>query len=106
MAEARIFISRIVIYHYLTVRQSPLSVMAARVMHAETGDSGCKVIIPVFTKVLSRGRRAEEQGFEVFTTLDAAKRADIIMILINDEKQALSYIRNQSDQILNRFQYV
>ena len=33
MAEARIFISRIVIYHYLTVRQSPLSVMAARVMH-------------------------------------------------------------------------
>ena len=34
MAEAKNFLSvRIVIYHYLMVRQSPLSVMAARDMH-------------------------------------------------------------------------
>ena len=35
--------------------------------------------------------KAEKQGFEVFTTAEAAKQADIIMILINDEKQAAMY---------------
>ena len=32
--------------------------------------------------------KAEAQGFEVYTAAEAAKRADIIMILINDELQA------------------
>ena len=36
-------------------------------------------------------KRAEEQGFEVFTAAEAAKRADIIQILINDELQASLY---------------
>ena len=31
------------------------------------------------------------QGFEVYTAAEAAKRADIIMILINDELQAAMY---------------
>ena len=35
--------------------------------------------------------KAEAQGFEVYTAAEAAKRADIIMILINDEKQADLY---------------
>ena len=35
--------------------------------------------------------KAEAQGFEVFTAAEAAKQADIIMILINDEKQAAMY---------------
>ena len=35
--------------------------------------------------------KAEKQGFEVYTTAEAAKKADIIMILINDEKQADMY---------------
>ena len=35
--------------------------------------------------------KAEKQGFEVFTTAEAAKQADIIMILINEEKQAAMY---------------
>ncbi len=35
--------------------------------------------------------KAEKQGFEVFTAAEAAKKADIIMILINDEKQADMY---------------
>ena len=35
--------------------------------------------------------KAEKQGFEVYTTAEAAKKADIIMILINDEKQAKLY---------------
>ena len=51
-------------------------------------DSGCKVIIGLYEGSKS-WKRAEEQGFEVFTA--AAKRADIIMILINDEKQAKLY---------------
>lgn len=36
-------------------------------------------------------KKAEEQGFEVYTSAEAAKKADIIMILINDEKQAKLY---------------
>ena len=35
--------------------------------------------------------KAEAQGFEVYTAAEAAKKADIIMILINDEKQAALY---------------
>ena len=53
-------------------------------------DSGCHVIIGLYEGSKS-WKRAEEQGFEVFTAADAAKRADIIMILINDEKQAKLY---------------
>ncbi|MCB5496120.1 ketol-acid reductoisomerase, partial [[Ruminococcus] gnavus] len=36
-------------------------------------------------------KKAEEQGFEVYTSAEAAKKADIIMILINDELQAKLY---------------
>ena len=36
-------------------------------------------------------KRAEEQGLEVYTSAEAAKKADIIMILINDELQAKLY---------------
>ncbi|MCD8363942.1 MAG: ketol-acid reductoisomerase [Lachnospiraceae bacterium] len=53
-------------------------------------DSGCHVIIGLYEGSKS-WKRAEEQGFEVFTAAEAAKQADIIMILINDEKQAKMY---------------
>ncbi len=53
-------------------------------------DSGCNVIIGLYEGSKS-WKRAEEQGFKVFTADEAAKRADIIMILINDEKQAALY---------------
>ena len=53
-------------------------------------ESGCKVIIGLYEGSKS-WKRAEEQGFEVFTAAEAAKRADIIMILINDELQADMY---------------
>ena len=56
-------------------------------------ESGCKVIIGLYEGSRS-WRRAEEQGFEVFTADEAAKMADIIMILINDEKQASLYKRD------------
>ena len=53
-------------------------------------DSGCHVIIGLYEGSKSWAK-AEAQGFEVFTAAEAAKRADIIMILINDEKQADLY---------------
>ena len=53
-------------------------------------ESGCNVIIGLYEGSKSWAK-AEAQGFEVFTAAEAAKRADIIMILINDEKQAAMY---------------
>ena len=47
-------------------------------------ESGCDVIIGLYEGSKS-WKRAEEQGFEVYTAAEAAKKADIIMILINDE---------------------
>ena len=53
-------------------------------------ESGCNVIIGLYEGSKSWAK-AEAQGFEVYTTAEAAKKADIIMILINDEKQADMY---------------
>ena len=53
-------------------------------------DSGVKVIIGLYEGSRS-WKTAEEAGFEVYTAFDAAAKADIIMILINDEKQAALY---------------
>lgn len=53
-------------------------------------DSGCHVIIGLYEGSKSWDK-AVKQGFEVFTAAEAAKQADIIMILINDEKQAAMY---------------
>ncbi len=53
-------------------------------------DSGCHVIVG-----LRQGGKswpvAEKDGFEVYTVAEASKKADIIMILINDEVQAQVY---------------
>ena len=53
------------------------------------GDKG-RVIIGLYEGSKSWDK-AVKQGFEVFTAAEAAKQADIIMILINDEKQAQMY---------------
>ena len=53
-------------------------------------ESGCDVIIGLYEGSRS-WKKAEEQGFKVYTAAEAAKQADIIMILINDEKQAKLY---------------
>ena len=59
--------------------------------HAKNlSDSGCNVIIGLYEGSKS-WKKAEEDGFKVFTAAEAAKQADIIMILINDEKQAALY---------------
>ena len=53
-------------------------------------ESGCNVIIGLYEGSKSWDK-AVKQGFEVYTAAEAAKKADIIMILINDELQAAMY---------------
>ena len=53
-------------------------------------ESGCHSIVGLYEGSKSWAK-AESQGLEVYTAADAAKMADIIMILINDEKQADMY---------------
>ncbi|MFA0814433.1 MAG: ketol-acid reductoisomerase [Anaerofustis sp.] len=53
-------------------------------------DSGMKVIVGLYNGSKSWAK-AEEAGLTVMTAADAAKAADIIMILINDEKQPALY---------------
>lgn len=53
-------------------------------------DSGVNVIIGLYEGSKSWAK-AEAAGFKVYTAAEAARNADIIMILINDEKQAKLY---------------
>ncbi|MGN0180284.1 MAG: ketol-acid reductoisomerase [Monoglobaceae bacterium] len=53
-------------------------------------ESGVKVIVGLYEGSKS-WPVAEEAGFEVYTAADAAAKADLIMILINDERQAKLY---------------
>ena len=53
-------------------------------------DSGVNVIVGLYNGSKSWAK-AEAAGLKVMTAADAAKNADIIMILINDEKQAALY---------------
>jgi len=53
-------------------------------------DSGVKVIIGLYEGSKS-AVRAKADGFEVYNTEDAVQKADIVMILVNDEKQAALY---------------
>jgi len=53
-------------------------------------DSGHKVVVGLYEGSKS-WKEAESKGFKVMTAKDAAKAADFIMILINDEKQAKLY---------------
>ena len=53
-------------------------------------DSGVDVIVGLYNGSKS-WEKAEKAGLKVMTSAEAAKAADIIMILINDEKQAKLY---------------
>ena len=53
-------------------------------------DSGVDVIVGLY-KGSKSWAKAEAQGVKVMTAEEAAKNADMIMILINDEKQAKLY---------------
>ena len=56
-------------------------------------ESGCNVIVGLYEGSKS-WKKAEVQGFAVYSAGEAAKKADIIMILINDELQADLYQRD------------
>ena len=53
-------------------------------------ESGCNVIVGLYEGSKSWAK-AESQGLTVYTAAEATKKADIIMILINDELQADLY---------------
>ena len=53
-------------------------------------DSGVNVIIGLYEGSKS-AEVAKADGFEVYTTAEAVKKADFVMFLINDEKQAAVY---------------
>ena len=53
-------------------------------------DSGVDVVVGLYEGSKSAAK-AKEDGFTVMLTADAVKAADIIMILVNDEKQAALY---------------
>ena len=53
-------------------------------------ESGVNVIVGLY-KGSKSWQKAEKQGLKVYTADEAAKKADVIMILINDEKQAKLY---------------
>ncbi len=53
-------------------------------------DSGVGVVIGLYSGSKS-AKVAKEDGFEVYNTADAVKKADLVMILVNDEKQAAIY---------------
>ena len=53
-------------------------------------ESGVNVIVGLYEGSKSWAK-AEKAGLKVMTSADAAKNADMIMILINDEKQAKLY---------------
>ncbi len=61
-------------------------------------DSGCDVIVGLY-KGGKSWAVAEKDGFTVMTTAEATKAADIIMILINDEKQADMYAKDIAPNI-------
>lgn len=53
-------------------------------------DSGVHVIIALYEGSKS-AQQAKADGFEVLNTGDAVQKADVVMILVNDEKQAELY---------------
>ena len=61
-------------------------------------DSGCDVVIGLY-KGGKSWAVAEKDGFTVMATADAVKVSDIIMILINDEKQADMYAKDIAPNI-------
>ena len=56
-------------------------------------ESGCDVVVGLYEGSKSKAK-AEAQGLKVLTTAEAAKWADIVMILTHDETQAAMYAKD------------
>jgi ketol-acid reductoisomerase len=61
-------------------------------------DSGCKVIVGLRGDSKSRPE-AQREGLEVAEVAEAVKRADITMMLIPDEEQPATYMRDVKDNL-------
>ena len=59
-------------------------------------ESGCDVIVGLYEGSKSWAK-AEAQGLKVYTAAEAAKQADIIMILINDEADRALQKRHRAE---------
>lgn len=60
-------------------------------MHAlNLHDSGINVIVGLYEGSKS-AEKAKNDGLNVMVTAEAVKNSDIVMILVNDEKQAALY---------------
>ena len=92
MAEARIFYEKDCDLNYLKGKTVAIIGYGSQ-GHAHAlnlKESGINVIVGLYEGSKSKAK-AEAQGLTVYTTAEAAKKADIIMILINDEKQRAMY---------------
>ena len=88
MAEARIFYEKDCDLHYLDGKTVAIIGYGSQ-GHAHAlnlMESGVNVVVGLYEGSKSWAK-AEQQGCKVMVTAEAAKVADIIMILINDEKQ-------------------
>ena len=61
-------------------------------------DSGVDVVVGLYEGSKSAAK-AKEDGFTVMNTAQAVEDSDIIMILVNDEKQAALYQKDIKDHL-------